>query len=93
MPYIIPELRKRLDTSIHEMVNCLTEHRKSGQAGQLNYVIARIVFRLLRRQGWKYSLMNEFIGALECCKLEIYRRLVADYEDIKMEENGDVFGV
>ena len=30
------------------------------------------------------------MGVLECCKLEFYRRVAAPYEDIKIEENGDV---
>ena len=30
------------------------------------------------------------IGALECCKQEYYRAVVGPYEDIKIEENGDV---
>jgi hypothetical protein len=27
---------------------------------------------------------------LECCKLELYRKIAAPYEDIKIQENGDV---
>jgi hypothetical protein len=30
------------------------------------------------------------IGMLECAKLELYRRSVANYEDEKILENGDV---
>jgi len=32
----------------------------------------------------------DVLGALECAKLEFYRRLVAVYEDVKIRENGDV---
>jgi len=31
------------------------------------------------------------LGSVEAAKLEIYRRLIAPYEDTKIKENGDVF--
>jgi len=36
-------------------------------------------------------LINAIIGALECAKLELYRRVAAPYEDDKIAENGDVY--
>jgi hypothetical protein len=39
----------------------------------------------------RYANLNEMIGALECCKLELYRILTAPYEDVKIEENGGVY--
>jgi hypothetical protein len=36
-------------------------------------------------------MYNDVIGALECCKLELYRRMVAPYENTKIKENGDVY--
>jgi hypothetical protein len=38
-----------------------------------------------------YAEINEVVGVLECCKLELYRRLAAPYEDTKIKENGDVY--
>ena len=35
--------------------------------------------------------MNEAIGVLECAKLELYQRVIADYENEKMRVNGDVY--
>jgi len=40
-----------------------------------------------------YTTYNEVVGVLECAKLEMYRRAVAPYEDEKIAENGDVYGV
>ena len=40
--------------------------------------------------GKNYSNLNEMIGALECCKQEYYRAIVGPYEDMKIDENGDV---
>lgn len=31
------------------------------------------------------------VGALECCKLEMYRRLIGPYEDTAIGRNGDVY--
>jgi hypothetical protein len=39
----------------------------------------------------RYANVNEMIGALECCKLELYRILIAPYEDVKIDENGGVY--
>lgn len=38
-----------------------------------------------------YAKLNAAIGALECTKLELYRRMIAPYEDLKRHENGDVY--
>ena len=34
--------------------------------------------------------INEAVGALECAKLEFYRRLAGPCEDRKVAENGDL---
>ena len=34
---------------------------------------------------------GNLVGVLECAKLELYRRLAAPYEDLKIEDNGDVY--
>jgi hypothetical protein len=62
-----------------------------GNAGELNYVISSAINRYLTAYGLSYSNVNEMIGALECCKLELYRRVAAPYEDTKCKENGDVY--
>lgn len=60
--------------------------------GDLNFNIAMLVKEYLAMNGgMSYTNINNAIGALECCKLELYRRLAAPYEDIKIKENGDVF--
>jgi hypothetical protein len=60
--------------------------------GDLNYLITNLCNGYLNKQLLKnYQAYNDVIGALECCKLEIYRRAVVPYEDEKIEENGDVF--
>ena len=45
---------------------------------------------LLKHYGLNYANANKLMGVLECSKLELYRRLIAPYEDTKVNENGDV---
>jgi hypothetical protein len=94
MPYI-----KKIDrASYDDIVDSLADKVKyNGEAdakqycGDLNYIITTLLHKVLDdgvRTG--YADYNELIGMLECCKLELYRRKVAPYEDEKIKENGDV---
>ncbi|MBU2542645.1 hypothetical protein KJ785_03735, partial [Patescibacteria group bacterium] len=60
-----------------------------SRAGELNYSITKLLLAL--KGAGKYKDYNELVGALESAKLEFYRREIAPYEDIKVEENGDVY--
>lgn len=59
--------------------------------GELNYVFTKSINDFLDIKGRSYQSFNDAIGALECCKMELYRRLISAYEDQKIEENGDVY--
>lgn len=59
--------------------------------GSLNYKITAEVDYFLTLHGLSYQSINEAIGALECAKLELYRRIAAPYEDTKKVINGDVY--
>lgn len=61
--------------------------------GRLNYIISKTCNQYLIDQGISYSSLNEVIGVLECAKLELYRRVVASYEDEKLKINGEVYTV
>lgn len=80
MPYIPNSDRAALNS----------DERFPVTPGELNYVITRAVHDYLHRRGVSYAVYNELIGVLECTKLELYRRLVAPYEDQKIKQNGDV---
>jgi hypothetical protein len=81
MPYITADARARLEAG-----------GKPETAGELNYAITRLVDAYLSRSGeFRYANLNEVIGALECAKLELYRRVAAPYEDHKRAESGDVY--
>jgi hypothetical protein len=59
--------------------------------GELNYRITLLCLDWLGVHGKSYKNINAVVGALECAKLEFYRRLAAVYEDTKIQQNGDVY--
>jgi Domain of unknown function (DUF6899) len=81
MPYIDKEARQRLDSG-----------QPPQTPGELNYAITKLADDyLIRLGGIRYAHLNEVVGAMECAKLELYRRLAAPYEDRKIQETGDVY--
>lgn len=81
MPYVLPTQREYLDT-----------HDDPRTVGDLNYLITKLcLYYLEEYTEGNYADFNSIIGVLECAKLEMYRRMVAPYEDNKIEENGDVY--
>jgi hypothetical protein len=84
MPYIKEENRKNFIHPAQDIVNSAT------CAGDLNYAISLILHGYLAKNGLKYSNLNELVGMMECCKLELYRMIAAPYEDQKIKENGAV---
>lgn len=59
--------------------------------GELNYAITTLCLSYLALDKESYASYNEVIGVLECCKLELYRRKIVDYENAKANQNGDVY--
>ncbi len=79
MPYIDEKDRKELET------------RGAKTPGELNYNLTRVIQGYVHECGLDYQTINDIIGALECCKIEFYRRIARPYEDRKREINGDVY--
>lgn len=79
MPYIAQEERTRV------------EENGPNTPGSLNYLITRVVDLFIEQQGLNYTTVNAVVGALECAKLELYRRIAVPYEDKKLRDNGDVY--
>ena len=81
MPYIKQERRA-----------AILAGAKPQDAGELNFAITILVDNYLKDKGGiRYAHLNEVVGALDCAKLELYRRLAAPYEDRKIAESGDVY--
>lgn len=88
MPYIKQKMRKLLNPYLAELtraVGCNTD--RSNRDGVLNYCITMLLHTLYKES---YAEYNRAIGMLDCVKLEYYRRVIALYEDKKIEENGDI---
>lgn len=89
MPYILKDKRTVLDPAISQLIDAFgTLQDDSNFAGNLNYTITKLLKTLYPEPN--YRKFNEIIGALECCKLELYRKMIAPYEDQKEKENGPV---
>lgn len=99
MPYISPQERKYINPT-----NEGTGDRDTidmpyiSGVGELNFAVTTLVdnylsaLREFRKAGENnYEEYNSVIGVLESAKLEIYRRLVAPYENKKIVLNGDVY--
>ena len=82
MPYIKEEDRQRFQIGL----DCV-KRQCPKTAGELNYVITKIMHEYLNRNGKCYQTMNDIVGALEGAKLEFYRKVVSPYEDVKEQEN------
>lgn len=62
-----------------------------ANAGELNYAITLVIRSYLKSKNLTYQTCNDIVGALEGCKVEFQRRVVAPYEDAKIHQNGDVY--
>ncbi len=82
MPYIDPERRRDLDAFGGFPVS----------TGELTYKIYKICMQYLNKSEGRFQDRSEVIAALECAKLEFYRRQLSEYEDSAILRNGDVNG-
>ena len=84
MPYIKREGRKEIDPFVEALFSNLETR------GDMNYAITKLLHKYIKRAGLKYRNLNDAIGIVECVKLELYRKIVSNYEDIKIDENRDI---
>ncbi len=90
MPYIPPSRRQGLEHIVDE----IRDSPLINTPGDLNYLISCLCKRFIELEGGtSYHTINSAIGALECAKLELYRRIAAPYEDGKIIDNGDIYTV
>lgn len=82
MPYVKQEQRPNLD----KVVGLMKELGIKAN-GDLNYILYAFC---VRNVSPSYNNYKNFCGELRQCATEIERRILAPYEDTKIEENGDV---
>ena len=88
MPYIKEVDRVKWKQGIAKIKNAM--NKKGVTPGDLNYLFVMIAAYYLDRKGVNYTHMNDVMGAFTGASQEFYRRIIAPYEDEKIEENGDV---
>ena len=89
MPYITQADRERFNFGLEAFWE--TIQSKGISNGDLNYLYSMLAKFYLMKHGKSYNTMSDVVKALECAKLEFYRRAMAPYENTKLEQNGDVY--
>jgi hypothetical protein len=84
MPYIKQEDRVKFENLAKALGTAAT------CAGDLNYVFTVICHQYIKEKGLRYQNINDIMGALTGTQLEMYRKIVSPYEDIKINENTDI---
>jgi len=84
MPYIKKQDRSKFTKSLNALPNL-------ENPGELNYLITKICQQYVDDHKLCYTTLNDIVGALECCKIEFYRRVIAPYEGVKIAENTDAY--
>lgn len=82
MPYIHPTRREELDPTAH-----LAFYAQN--VGDLTFQLTALVLRYLG-DAPRFADYAAAVAALECSKLELYRRSVAPHEDFAVARNGDL---
>ncbi len=95
MPYIKEEDRRKIEDWMADCggdgCNLIeTLGSRIETAGELNFIITRLIHQYLLYVGRSYQTMNDIVGALDNAKDEFRRRIQHPYEDKKIELNGDV---
>jgi hypothetical protein len=90
MPYIDKARRPQLDPTL-ALPDGGLPISPAQNAGELNFQITKLADQFVKMNGSNYTAINAAIGALECAKLELYRRVAAPYESTKLAQNGDVY--
>lgn len=92
MPYISPERRSNIEQNLIEAFEYI------DTKGDLCFAIYWLMKAFAEYPADKdvvgpamtFDSASNAVSACECAKLEFYRRILAPYEDKKIEENGDV---
>lgn len=88
MPYVEQEVRDSLDHEIEHLSNLINAYTSRGSSGgALNYTIARLAAAQVIAEGADYRARAETLGHLTAAVGEFQRRVLDDYETIKLIRN------
>ncbi len=84
MPYIKSERRRIFDANLEACAQQIENE------GELNYCIYKLSTLLIDKIGVSYDKLSMCSSAMEHAKMEWYRKKMIPYENLKIEENGDI---
>lgn len=84
MPYIKPD-RRRIIEELLEIVGSSLEEK-----GELTYCIYKLGIEYLKHHRKNYQNISDCIGAMNDSAEEFRRRKLFEYEDKKIDRNGDI---
>lgn len=88
MPYIADhETRAELMRLVAEAIETSDA---AESVGTFTYFLTMACVEYLAYSELKFQRLAEVVAALECTKLELYRRIVVPYEDRARRKHGDV---
>jgi hypothetical protein len=91
MPYLEYEAKEKVkDNGAYELEKYYSSLSAQNFAGHLNFLNYFLVLSWTKKNGKRYWVLALIVGTLICCVLEIYRRIVGNYEDECIGKNGDV---
>ena len=91
MPYVHNDVRLWVNPALNGLLVDLSNLLDNERAGAVNYCITRIVAGAMKpEKGWNYESLLKAHGTFGAAAEEFYRRLIAPYEDVKIEKNGDI---
>lgn len=90
MPYIDKDSRDLIAHPEGEHNYLLPIMSQVMTGGELNYLISTICHLYLAKRPVNYESLNRVIGVLTSVQMELYRTVVAPYEDLKRTENGTI---
>lgn len=85
MPYIANSEKEKIDKGFVAL-----HLSELNNAGSLNYAIHQVIAQYISQNKEDYQTYNDIVGVLDCAKMELYRRLISEYEDKKISKNDDV---
>lgn len=88
MPYINRNERQQYQEILSRLAALIPADR-AKRPGHMNYAISLLINKVYG-PALRYADHNEVVGLLNCVQQEFYRRFTAPYEDLKIEEQGDL---
>jgi hypothetical protein len=82
MPYIKQKDRKKFDKYLIHVI--------PSNKGELNYCVTRLAVEFLANNKKSYQTISDAVNALKDAAGELERRVLHPYENLKIEENGDI---